>query len=134
MVTDVNRTVEYYHEILGFDFIIGVLAGSQEIITKYDTEKSLAFALVQQNGVQFMFQSQQSFIKEMPLVRDKTIGATATFYIEVSNAKQLYQQLQNRTNIVSQLHDTFYGKEEFCLQDCNGYMLCFASESEKKTP
>src|SRR3972149_1796036 len=91
MVTDVNRTVEYYYEILGFDFIIGVLAGSQEIITKYDTEKSLAFALVQQNGVQFMFQSQQSFINDPPLVGYEATRARASCGARVSQVKQLYQ-------------------------------------------
>ncbi len=134
MVPDVNRTVEYYHEILGFDFIMGVPPASQEIVTKYDSAKPLAFALMQQGGVQFMFQSQQSFIEELPSARDKSVGASATFYIEISNARELYQQLQGRTNILSQLKGTFYGKEEFCVADLNGYILCFAGEPEKKTP
>jgi catechol 2,3-dioxygenase-like lactoylglutathione lyase family enzyme len=71
MMPDVNRTLEYYRDILGFDFVIGVPHDSQEIIAQYDSTTPLAFALMQQGSVQFMFQSQQSFLEEIPQLRTR---------------------------------------------------------------
>jgi len=35
MVEDVNRTVEFYHDVLGFEFVVGVIEELQEILTSY---------------------------------------------------------------------------------------------------
>jgi uncharacterized glyoxalase superfamily protein PhnB len=133
MVTDVGRTVAYYRDILGFAFVMGVPPDSQEVVTQFDGPRPLAFAIMQQGSVQIMFQSQQSLVEELPQVRDKPVGATATFYIELADARQLYQRLRNQVEIVSALHRTFYGKEEFGIQDCNGYFLWFAGTPAETT-
>jgi len=134
MVPDVNRAVEYYRDVLGFAFVVGVRPNSQEVIAQYDSATPLAFAIVQQGRVQFMFQSQQSFLDEMPQLRDRPLGATATFYVEVADAGLLCRQLQGQADFVSPLHRTFYGKEEFSVRDANGYILCFAGEPKDQMP
>ncbi len=134
MVPDVNKTVEYYHDVLGFDFIMGVPPDSQEIASKFDAAKPLAFAFVQRDNVQLMLQSQESFVSEISAARGKAVGATATFYVEVSDAQELYNKIQDRATIISRPHGTFYGKEEFSIQDCNGYIFCFAGDLKKKKP
>jgi hypothetical protein len=37
-------------------------------------------------------------------------------------------------DFISHLHRSFYGKEEFCIRDANGYILCFAGDPRGKTP
>ena len=82
----------------------------------------------------FEFQSQQSFLDAMPQLRDRPLGATATFYVEVADAGLLCRQLQGQADFVSPLHRTFYGKEEFSVRDANGYILCFAGEPKDQMP
>ena len=134
MVSDVGSTVEYYRDVLGFAFVGGVPPKSQEGVTKFDKAKPLAFAMMKQGNVEFMFMSQPGFVEELPLLRDKPIGATAELYIELPDARQLYQKLRNQVHVVTDLHRTFYGKEEFVIQDCNGYLLCFAGIPAEATP
>ncbi len=134
MVSDVNRTVEYYRDVLGFAFVGGVPPKSQQGVTQYDKTQPLAFAMMKQGSVEIMFYVQQSFVEELPQLRDKPIGATTEFYIDLPDVRQLYQRLRDRVKIITDLHRTFYGKDEFVIEDCNGYLLCFASPAAEATP
>jgi uncharacterized glyoxalase superfamily protein PhnB len=108
--------------------------GSQEMITQYESARPLAFAVMLRGNVQIMLQSQKSFLEEMPQAGERPIGATASFYIELPDSQQLYRQLQGRVKFLKELHHTFYGTEEFYIQDPNGYILGFASKLGEKTP
>jgi uncharacterized glyoxalase superfamily protein PhnB len=130
MVSDVARTIEYYRDRLGFAFVMGVPAGSQEVVKTFDKAQPLDFAIMQQGGVGLMFQSRGSLEEELPQMRGRPIGATATFYIEVADVRRLYARLADQVEIAAELHRTFYGKEEFAVQDCNGYFLWFAGNAE----
>jgi uncharacterized glyoxalase superfamily protein PhnB len=55
-----------------------------------------------------------------------SIGASQTFYIEVSGIDPLYAQLKSKVTIVVDLHTTFYGTREFYFRDINGYILSFS--------
>ena len=134
MVSDVGRTVEYYRDVLGFAFVGGVPPNSQEGVTQFNKAQALAFAMMKQGNVEFMFFVQQSFVEELPQSRDKPIGATVEFYIDLPGVQQLYQRLRNRVSIITELHRTFYGKDEFVIQDCNDYFLCFAGPAAETTP
>jgi catechol 2,3-dioxygenase-like lactoylglutathione lyase family enzyme len=137
MVPDVNAAVAFYRDVLGCDFVLGVPGnppGSQEVVTQFDAARPLAFAVVQRGKVQMMFQSQESFLEEMPPARDKPLGATASLYIELPDAAEFYRQIQGRVKCVKQLHRTFYGTEEFYIEDPNGYILGFASRLQEDTP
>ena len=134
MVSDVNRTVEYYRDILGFAFVGGVPPNSQQGVAQFDKAQPLAFAMMKQGNVEFMFFVQQSFVEELPQMRDRPIGATAELYIDLPDVRPLYQRLRNRVKIITDLHRTFYGKDEFVIQDCDGYYLCFASPTAETAP
>ncbi|HUS72520.1 MAG TPA: hypothetical protein VMY06_05585, partial [Sedimentisphaerales bacterium] len=54
------------------------------------------------------------------------IGGSLTFYIEVQDVKGLYAKLKDKVTIVKDMRTTFYGKQEFYIRDCNGYILTFA--------
>ena len=128
MVDDVQQTVDFYCNTLGFEFIGGVPEGTQEFILKPDPSKALAFAILQQGPVQMMFQSRTSLSAELPMFAQKAIGASATIYIEVDNAQELYAQIEDKITLVKPLHTTFYGMNEFYVKDINGYVLCFGSK------
>jgi uncharacterized glyoxalase superfamily protein PhnB len=135
MVPDVDRTVAFYRDVLGFAFVLGVPSvppDSRDVLLELDPARCLAFAVVKRGNVQIMFQSQQSFCDEMPCLQAQPLGATACLYIELPDARQLYQQVRDRVTVVKDLHRTFYGKEEFYIQDPNGYVLGFAGKPQDK--
>ena len=126
MVEDVNRTVDFYSEVLGFDFLMGVPEGSQEIVTAKQKEQALGFAMVKCGNVEMMFQAKKSLTREIPEFDGAKIGGSLTFYMEVENIKELYEELQGKVTIIRDLQTTFYGMREFYIRDCNGYVLTFA--------
>jgi uncharacterized glyoxalase superfamily protein PhnB len=126
MVEDVNLTVDFYGDVLGFEFLMGVPENSQEIVTVRRKDQTLGFAIVKCGDVEMMFQAKTSMAEEIPGFRGKNVGASLTFYIEVDNVARLYGKLKDKVTIVIDLQTTFYGKQEFYIRDCNGYILTFA--------
>lgn len=128
MVDDVNQTVRFYRDVFEFAFVIGVPENSQTIVTEPDPARPLAFAVMQHGDVQVMFQSRASLTAALPIPADRPVGGSIVLYIEITDAKQLYEKLRGKVSVLSDLHDTFYGKREFYIKDCNAYILGFASD------
>lgn len=115
MVEDVNETVTFYQDVLGFALLASV-----------PEEGQFNWAMMQHDAVEIMFQSRASLTEDVPLFKDKAIGGSLTLYIDVEDIKGLYGQVQNRVTILHEMTTTFYGTREFTIQDCNGYVLTFA--------
>ncbi|MHC4071682.1 MAG: VOC family protein [Planctomycetota bacterium] len=115
MVEDVNRTVDFYSDVLGFEFVMGVPQDSQEIVTAKQKGQPLGFAIVKCGDVD-------------PEFNGMKIGGSLTFYVEVENIEGLYVKLKDKVTIIKDIQTTFYGKREFYLRDCNGYILIFAGD------
>ena len=69
MVENVNDTVDYYKDTLGFE-----LAMSQP------EEGPLDWAMVQSGDVALMFQSRSSLGGELPMFKDMPVGGSLTFF------------------------------------------------------
>jgi lactoylglutathione lyase len=115
MVEDVGQTLTFYQDILGF-----------HVVTTLPETAPFDFAIVQRDGVELMFQSRQSLSDNVPALTGSTIGASQTFYIEVTGIADLYQQLRDKVDIVVDFHTTFYGTQEIYFRDINGYILSFS--------
>lgn len=115
MVEDVNRTVQFYQEVLGF-----------ELLASVPEEGQFDWAQVQRGGVQLMFESRSSLGGDIPYLKETPIGATLSLYIEMSGVDDLYTQLKERVTVAQDLHTTSYGAKVFVMLDCNGYILAFA--------
>jgi uncharacterized glyoxalase superfamily protein PhnB len=126
MVEDVNRTVEFYQEVFGFEFVMGVIEEIQEIRTSYQKDRLLDYAMMKCGDVEIMFQAKRSLSETLPVLKDKEIGGTLTLYIEVEGVQELYTRIKDKVKVVNDLHTTFYGMQEFYVQDCNGYIVTFA--------
>jgi lactoylglutathione lyase len=120
MVEDVGRTLVFYRETLGFD-----------VLTTLPEQEPFAFAIVKRDGVELMFQSRLSLSENVPALTGAPIGASQTFYIEVTGIQDLYQRLRDRVEIVVDFHDTFYGTQEFYFRDINGYILSFSESPQQ---
>lgn len=126
MVENVNSTVDFYGNVLGFEFVMGVPEDSQEIVTARQNNQPLVFAIMKCGNVEMMFQAKKSLSKEIPEFSGMEICGSLTFYIDVEDVKGLYAELKDKVTIIKDMHTTFYGKQEFYIRDCNGYILAFA--------
>jgi lactoylglutathione lyase len=115
MVEDVNRTIQFYKEILGF-----------ELLTTVPGEGQFDWAMMKHGSVEIMFQSRASLAGEIPVFQQREIGGALTFYIDVEGVKELYIYLKEKVTVVQDMHTTFYGSQEFAIQDCNGFILSFS--------
>lgn len=115
MVEDVNATVAFYRDVLGFNLVMTVPDSG-----RFD------WALVKRDEVEVMFQARASLSEELPLFDGQPIGGVLTFYIDMEGVDELYETLRPRVTVVKDLDATFYGTREFSIQDCNGFILTFA--------
>jgi lactoylglutathione lyase len=114
IVQDVNATVNYYKDQLGFQLIASVPESGK-----------LNWAMVQRNQVPLMFQSGESLQEDMPELK-LTKGGVGTFFIRMTSIKELFNELKGKAEVVVNMRDTFYGMREFTIKDINGYYLTFA--------
>jgi uncharacterized glyoxalase superfamily protein PhnB len=121
MTEDVNRTLDFYTEVLGFERLATVPETGQ-----------LDWAMLRRDGVELMLQSRASLGGEISALASTSIGASQSLYIEVSGLDELYQQLKEQVEIVAERHTTFYGTEEFAFKDCNGYVLVFSESRQEQ--
>ena len=115
MVEDVERTLAFYRDVMDFG-----------VVMTLPESAPFDFAIVQRDGLELMFQSRTSLSENVPALAGSPIGASQTFYIEVSGIRDLYEQLREKVEIVVDFHTTFYGTSEFYFRDLNGYILSFS--------
>ena len=119
MVEDVQQTLAFYCDVLGF-----------HVQMTLPEQPPFDFAIVQRDQVELMFQSRSSLSENVPVLLGQPIGASQTFYIEVEDLQKLYEALRNHVDIVVDLHTTFYGTQEFYFRDVNGYILSFSESAQ----
>jgi len=115
MVDDVNRTVDFYKDILAFEVVMTVPESGK-----------LNWAMMRRQGVSLMFQERHNLLNEYPVLADRAPGSGLTLFIKIDDVTSLYEALKDKTEVCAELHDTFYGSKEFAILDCNGFVLTFA--------
>ncbi len=117
MVADVNRTVDFYRETLGFELVLSVPESGQ-----------LNWAMMRRDEAELMFQSRESLTDDVSAMRDVPIGGSLVLFIRMADLDALYDLIKDRVDIVVDVHTTFYGMKEFAIRDIDGYILIFAEE------
>lgn len=118
MVADVNATVDFYVNTLGF----------AKLATVPDSGK-LDWAMVQNGTVTFMFQESKNLKTEYPQLEKFHQGGGLTFYINVADVERVFDSLKGKVKMAKDLHKTFYGATEFAIEDNNGYVLTFSQSA-----
>jgi len=130
MVKNVKETVKFYEENLGFKLIIAVPETQDGVLDEISKDKKIVYALVKNDYVEIMFQSEDSFKEDVPVLKESVIGASCTFYIEIENLEDFYKSIKNKVEVVKNLFTTWYGMKEFYIRDNNGYILTFAESKQ----
>jgi uncharacterized glyoxalase superfamily protein PhnB len=131
MVVDVAVTVNFYTEKLGFKLEMLVPESGKRVETKLVNGREYVYAMVSRDEVFMMFMRKDVYVEDVPVLKGASIGASATFYCEVSSLSDLYDSFQRKgVEIVKDVSVTWYGMKEFYIRDCNGYILGFAEQTQ----
>jgi uncharacterized glyoxalase superfamily protein PhnB len=124
MVTDVDETVDYYKNILGFNL---------EMSVPRDDGK-LQWAMVSRDEVAIMLHEKENFIEEVPELANVPLGGSFTLFVRMEGLDDYYEKIKALKNIeiFREPMTTFYGMKEFTIRDLNGYILTFAEPKEEE--
>lgn len=125
LVADVNATMTFYVDVLGFEFTLGVIEGTEDTVFE-STDERLAFAMLKRDDVDLMLQSHASVAAELDDFRAPQGGDSVALYIDVDDVVALWEQLRERVDVVEDLRTKFYGAQEFSFRDPNGILIGFA--------
>lgn len=117
VVADVDRSVAFYRDVLGFTVGMHV-----------PDESPFVFASVQSGDVEIFFNGSEPAIAEYPAFKDRPIGGTLTLFIHVTGVRKMHAELLGKVNVVMALERKWYGVTEFAITDPDGYLITFAEQ------
>ena len=114
VVTDVERSITFYRDVLGF-----------VTETTVPDRPPLVFAALKLGAVQIFLNAPDAAYEEYPAFKGRPIGGTLTLYIEVSGVRERHDALKDQADIVMPLEKKWYGVTEFAISDPDGYLITF---------
>ncbi len=117
MVKDVKETIAFYEKKLGFTKVLSVPEDGEV----------LNFAILTKDKISIMLQEQKNLLEEYSTLAKDKIIPTFTLFITVDNVRTMYEKLKDNVELAKDLHQTFYGKDEFAIFDNNGNILTIAN-------
>lgn len=115
MVANVERSLAFYAEVLGF----------ARGMTVPDSAP-FVFASVTNGAVEVFFNDATAATKEYPTLAQQPVGLSGTLFIEVEGIDALHHHLSGDVTIVMPLITQWYGVREFAISDPDGYVITFA--------
>ena len=115
LVADVERSLKFYVDVLGFSRGMTV-----------PEQPPLVFGSVVSGNVEIFFNEKETGAKEYTGFSGKPIGATGTMFIELEQIEALHGRLKSLVPIVKPLVTQWYGVKEFVIADPDGYLITFA--------
>jgi catechol 2,3-dioxygenase-like lactoylglutathione lyase family enzyme len=119
VVSDLQRSLEFYRDVLGFT-----------IAMKVPDEAPHVFAGLQSGLVEIFLNAVESAAAEYPAFKDRPIGGTLTMFIEVDRVREIYESLKLQVKVVMPLEKKGYGVTEFAFEDPDGYIITFAQQEQ----
>ena len=114
LVDDVESTLNWYREVLGFHG------------DGYPASPSYEFGILTCDDIVIMLQRLKGYIK--PSVYESREGGVWDVYVRTNDVKELYASLTEKdaVHIIEPIHEQPYGETEFVIEDLNGYILVFS--------
>jgi catechol 2,3-dioxygenase-like lactoylglutathione lyase family enzyme len=118
LVEDVERSLRFYEDVLGFARGFTV-----------PEARPFVFGSVVSGPVEIFFNEKNTAAKEYPGFAGKSLGISGTMFIELSESgsiEPLHDRLKAIVPIVMPLVTQWYGVKEFAIADPDGYVITFA--------
>ena len=112
-VTNLHASLEFYHELLGFD--VGEL---------HPDEYNPTFAPLSIDGCKLLLEEIEV---ELPAYHKHGVcGSGIQLFLEVSDVDQVYDRLKQSAQVVDQIANRPWGRT-FSISDPDGYIISFYS-------
>ena len=118
IVSNVERSVAFYRDVLGFTVAFTV-----------PDQSPLVFAAVQSGPIEIFLNAPEPAMAEYPAFKDQPIGGTLTLFIDVVDVQAAHDSLKDRVTIVMPFEKKWYGVTEFAFTDPDGYIVTFAERT-----
>jgi lactoylglutathione lyase len=118
IVSDVDRTVAFYRDVLGFTAQMTV-----------PDAPPLVFAIMTNGPVEVFLNAPEPAYAEYPAFKTMTLGGTLTLFMEVTEIEEAYARLAPLVRVVMPLEKKWYGMTEFAFLDPDGYIITFAQRT-----
>lgn len=128
MVRDLQVSIAFYQNILGFSIRMAVDEEKNILVTGLSPETKLIYAQLEKDGVEIMVQQQSSMVEDLPVLSGCDIGASVSFYMIVEDIDELFQLVRGKADCIREPETTWYGMREFYIRDPDGYILGFAEQ------
>ena len=118
LVDDVERSLRFYEDVLGFTRGFTV-----------PEARPFVFGSVVSGPVEIFFNEKHTAAKEYAAFAGKPLGITGTLYIELAGSgaiEPLHDRLKAAVPIVMPFVTQWYGVKEFAIADPDGYVITFA--------
>jgi catechol 2,3-dioxygenase-like lactoylglutathione lyase family enzyme len=118
LVADVERSLAFYTNVLGFERGFTV-----------PEQSPFVFGSVVSGPIEIFFNERETAAKEYPSFAGKLLGISGTMFIELQGTGQierLHERLTSSVPIVMSLVTQWYGVKEFAIADPDGYVITFA--------
>jgi uncharacterized glyoxalase superfamily protein PhnB len=116
LVEDITKTINFYHDILGFD---------NEVMFP---ESNPVFVRMKKDNTSIMFYARHEFEAEIPKLKQIKMGGSFLLYLKISGIKAFYDQVKNQVTLIQSIQKKDYGPTEFIIEDCNGYLICYSED------
>jgi uncharacterized glyoxalase superfamily protein PhnB len=113
-VEQVEPCVQFWVDRFGFQKTAEVPDGNK-----------LAFAMLQKDSVELMYQSYASADKDVTPISQQVRKGPTFLYLEVDNLDETISAIQG-TEVVMPARTTFYGSKEIGIKDPAGHYVTFA--------
>jgi len=129
MVTDVNRSVAFYADLLGLKFQAGMPVDTTLSPAEATPAIPLQWAMVGRGEAGLMFQSRASLVEDVGLFGDAEPGGSAMLYFEGGDLDARCAVIREQAEVVAELRTTFYGMREIWFRDPDGYLVVLAEKA-----
>lgn len=114
MVNDIQNTISFYEEILGF-----------RLLVKEDHDGKLEWAKMELDNFQISFKPAYKMKKEVPYFKNTSMGGTLSVCIAVDDLTGYYERIKKQFELLDYPHLTPCGSTQFSMLDPNGYVITF---------
>ena len=118
IVSDVERSMAFYRDVLGFTAQMTVPDASPYV-----------FAIMTSGSIEVFLNAPEAAYAEYPAFKNQPIGGTLTLFIEVTEIEAAYARLAPLVKVVMPFEKKWYGMTEFAFLDPDGYIITFAERS-----
>ena len=118
IVDAIEPSLEFWETRLGFNRT-----------TEVPHEGSIGFVILEKDGVELMYQTQDSVKADIATVKGEIGGTSASLYMEVSDLDAVEKALAGYPVAMAR-RTTFYGMHELGVREPGGHWVSFAQRGE----